>query len=165
MGLLDSVIGALGQAQGQGGAAGGDAGGALGGLLGSLMGGGAGGAGGGQAEVLGTVLGMLANDAQGGGLGGLIAKFQQAGMGDVVGSWISSGQNLPISPEQLGGVLGEDTLAGLARQLGLGSGSEVAGPLSQLLPQVVDRLTPGGQLPEGGLGNLSDLLGGSLMGR
>lgn len=162
MGLLDSVIGALDRAQGQGGAAGAGAGGALGGLLGSLLGGGAGG---GQAEVVSAVLGMLANDAQGGGLGGLVAKFQQAGMGDVVGSWISSGQNLPISPEQLGSVLGDDTLAGLARQLGLGSGSEVAGPLSQLLPQVVDQLTPGGRLPEGGLGNLSDLLGGSLMGR
>ena len=147
MGLLDSVIGALGQAQGGGG-----------------------GGGGGQADLLGAVIGMLGQGggAAGGlgGLGGLVEKFTQGGMGDVVNSWVSSGQNLPVSPDQLSQVLGSDTLAGLAKQLGMGHG-ELGTQLSQLLPQVVDKLTPNGQLPDpgqgaGGLGDLAGMLGGLL---
>ncbi len=139
MGLLDSV---------------------LGGVLGSLQGGGQGGAlgGGGNADLLKAVVGMLGNDAAGGGLGGLVAKFQQSGLGDVVQSWISSGQNMPVSADQISNVLGNDTLGGLAQRLGLNP-ADVAGQLSQVLPQVVDQLTPGGQMPAGGLGSVGDLLG------
>ena len=86
-----------------------------------------------------------------------MSKFQQGGLGDVVQSWISTGPNLPISPEQLGQALGPDTLS----QLGAG-GQDLLGPLSQLLPQVVDGLTPGGQLPAGA-GDLGAVLG-SLLG-
>ena len=127
MGLLDSV---------------------LGGVLGSLQGGGQGGAlgGGGNADLLKAVVGMLGNDAAGGGLG------------DVVQSWISSGQNMPVSADQISNVLGNDTLGGLAQRLGLNP-ADVAGQLSQVLPQVVDQLTPGGQMPAGGLGSVGDLLG------
>ncbi len=95
---------------------------------------------------------------QSGGLEGLVAKFQQGGLGDIVQSWISTGPNLPISPEQLGQALGPDTL----NQLGAG-GQDMLGPLSKLLPQVVDGLTPNGQLPAGG-GDLAGLLGGLLGG-
>ena len=139
MGLLDSV---------------------LGGVLGSLQGGGQGGAlgGGGNADLLKAVVGMLGNDAAGGGLGGLVAKFQQSGLGDVVQSWISSGHNMPVSADQISNVLGNDTLGGLAQRLGLNP-ADVAGQLSQVLPQVVDQLTPGGQMPAGGLGSVGDLLG------
>jgi uncharacterized protein YidB (DUF937 family) len=77
-------------------------------------------------------------------------------MGDVIGSWVGHGQNAPISGDQLSNVLGSDTIANIAAQLGLSHG-EAAGQLSQMLPQVVDRLTPHGQAPEGGLGGIADI--------
>jgi uncharacterized protein YidB (DUF937 family) len=113
-------------------------------------------AGGGQGGDLMQVVMKLVQ--QNGGLEGLVAKFQQGGLGEVVQSWISTGPNLPISPDQLGQALGPDAL----QQLGAG-GQDLLGPLSQLLPQVVDGLTPNGQLPAGG-GDLAGLLGGLLGG-
>lgn len=152
MGLLDSVIGALGQGQGQNPGGGGNS----------------------QAELLNAVIGMLnqgggAGGGGPGGLGGLIGlvnKFQHGGLGNIVNSWVGTGQNLPISPGQLGGVLGHDTIAGMASKLGLDD-NEVLGQLSQMLPQVVDRLTPHGEIPQGdavggGLGDLAGMLGGLL---
>ncbi len=138
MGLLDTVIGALAQ-------------------------GGAGG-GGGQADLLRVVVGMLGNDAPGGGLGGLISKFQQGGLGDVVASWVSTGQNLPVSADQVHQALGSDTIASIAQQLGISHG-DAAGQLAQMLPQVIDRLTPNGQVPAGGLGDVGNLLGSLLQPR
>lgn len=145
-------------------------------VLGGVLGGGAGGAqpggvGGMQGALLQAVIGMLTQGggAAGGlgGLGGLVEKFQQAGLGDVAQSWVSNGQNLPVSPDQLGGVLPEGMVSGLAQQLGMGQG-DVLGQLSQLLPQLVDKATPQGQLPQGGglgdLGQLGGMLGG-LLGR
>ncbi len=140
MGLLDTVIGSLAQ----------------GGL------GGAGG--GGQADLLRVVAGLLGNEGPAGGLGGLVAKFQQGGLGDVIGSWVGTGQNLPIAPDQLHQVLGNDTIASIAQQLGVSHG-DAAGQLAQLLPQVVDRLTPHGQVPAGGLGDMGSLLGALLQPR
>jgi uncharacterized protein YidB (DUF937 family) len=123
MGLLDSVIGALGQ----------------------------GGQGGGQAALIQAVLGMLAGQGgQGGGLADLAARFQQGGLGDVMGSWVSTGQNLPVSPDQLGSVLGDDLLGQLSRSTGM-NGGDLLGQLSQVLPQVVDQITPNGEMPQGGL--------------
>lgn len=127
-------------------------------VLGAAMGGQGGAAGGGNAALLNAVVGMLGNDSAHGGLGGLVAKFQQSGLGDVMASWISTGQNMPVSADQLRGALGDDTLGQLARQTGA-SHADVLGQLTQLLPQVVDQLTPQGQAPQGGLGNVSDLLG------
>ena len=141
MGLLDSVIGAV--AGGMGGARG------------------AGGSGGAEGALLNAVIGMLANGqgqgGAGGGLGDLIGKFTQGGMGDVIGSWVGHGQNAPISGDQLSNVLGSDMISELAAKLGL-SHDEAAGQLSQVLPQVVDRLTPQGHAPAGGLGGMDDLL-------
>lgn len=171
MGWMDSVIGALGQAQGKAGASGG-LGNMLGGLggAGAAAGAGAGAAveaGGGQAELLAGVIGMLGAGGQGGGLSALVQKFQQAGLGDVVASWIASGPNQPISGEQLGQVLGLDALGGVAQQAGM-TGQELMAQLAQLLPVLVDALTPDGQLPEagqlssGGMENLAKLLGGAF---
>lgn len=165
MGLLDSVIGAVaGGAMGGGNQAGGMGGmGGLGGVLGSLLGGGAaGGAGGGQSALLNIVLGMVANKAggnqgAGGGLGDLISKFQQGGLGDVAASWVGSGQNMPVSADQLSNVFGSDMLNQIASQLGV-SQSEAAGQLSQMLPEVVNHLTPNGQAPSGGLGDIGSIL-------
>ena len=145
MGLLDSVLGQV-------------LGGALGGAQGGVQGGASAGAGGGNAALLQAVLGMLGNDAPGGGLGGLVQSFERGGLGHVIGSWISSGQNHPISADRLGQVLGPEILNALTRQTG-GQSSDVLGQLTQLLPQVIDRLTPHGQVPANGLGNTSDLLG------
>jgi uncharacterized protein YidB (DUF937 family) len=103
---------------------------------------------------------MLANNSGGGGGGGLadiVGKFQQAGMGDVVSSWIGTGQNAPISGDQLGNVLGSDMIGNIAKQLGVSHG-DAAGQLAQMLPQVVDKLTPNGQAPAGGLGDIGALL-------
>jgi hypothetical protein len=62
---------------------------------------------------------MLANNAQGGGLGGLIQSFERMGLGNVISSWISTGQNLPISPDQLQQVLGQGRIGQIAQSLGL----------------------------------------------
>lgn len=146
MGLLDSVLGqVLGgamQQQQPPGAPGG-----LGGLgeLGGL---------GGLAGALG---GLLANNGAQGGLGGLIGKFEQAGLGDVIGSWIGRGDNAPISGGQLGDVLGSDVVAGLAQKLGMNA-QTLLPLLAALLPQLIDHLTPHGQVPAQGLGNHDDLL-------
>ena len=158
MGLLDSVIGALAGGRGMGQAGTGGLGG-LGGLGGR---GGLGGGGGGiQAALLTALLGMLANRAgQGGGsggLGGLIGKFNKGGMGDVMSSWIGRGQNAAISGDQLSSVLGADTIDQFAAQAGV-SHEEAADQLSQMLPEVVDRLTPDGNPPAGDFGDVGDIL-------
>ena len=114
--------------------------------------------GGGPAVLLQLVLGLLANDGQGGGLGGLLQKFQAAGLGEQMNSWVGGGQNLPVSPEQLHAVFGSEQMAQMAERMGLSTG-DLGTQLSQLLPQAVDQFTPGGQAPEGGLGELGELLG------
>ena len=151
MGLLDSVLGAvMGGQQPQGGAnAAGGGLGSIGGLISMVTS---------NPQLLQAITGMLSNEGAQGGLGGLIAKFQQAGMGDVIGSWLGSGQNHAISGEQLTNVLGPDAMSGLAAKLGLSPG-EAAGQLSDMLPGVIDHLTPQGQAPEGGLGNSGELMG------
>jgi uncharacterized protein YidB (DUF937 family) len=141
MGLLDSMLGSVLNSQQGGGQVGGQQSGA-----------------GGLDALLPAVIGMLANNGQGGGLAGLMEKFNQAGMGDVLGSWIGSGQNAPISGADLGAVLGGDTMGDLAAQLGM-SQNDAAGQLAQVLPGLIDKLTPHGNAPEGGLGNAGDLFG------
>jgi uncharacterized protein YidB (DUF937 family) len=110
---------------------------------------------GGMAQVLSS---LLANNGELGGLNGLVDKFNQAGLGDVVSSWIGSGANQPISADQLSGVLGQDVLGKAASQLGLDP-SQLSGQLSSMLPGLIDKLTPQGAAPAGGLGNSGDLLG------
>ena len=153
MGLLDIVGGMLGGQQGQG------QGGGLGDLAAMLgQDSGQGMQGGGQAALLQMVLSLLANNGQGGGLAGLVEKFQAAGLGEQMNSWVGAGQNLPVSAEQLGGVFGQDQLSQMAEKMGLSTG-DLGAQLSQMLPQAVDQFTPGGQAPQGGLGDLGDLLG------
>lgn len=139
MGLLDSVLGAVLNGAAQNGSAG------------SPLGGGG----------LGNLISMAANNPQlvqivlelldpqkspVGGLPGLLERFQQAGLGNLVASWLGSGPNAALSGDQLGQVLGEGPLAQIAAQLGLGQ-SDTANQLSQLLPGLIDQLTPNGQLP------------------
>lgn len=117
----------------------------------------------GGADLLRVVVGMLGNDSPLGGLGGLIGKFQNAGLGHVVDSWVGSGQNMPVSPNQIQDALGGDVLGQIASQLGVSHG-DAAGHLSQMLPEIINQLTPKGQAPAGGLGNMGDLLGALLGG-
>lgn len=96
----------------------------------------------------------LVNDPSHGGLPGLLQSFQQRGLGGIADSWVSTGQNLPISPDQLSQGLGRDKLGSLAQSLGMDQG-ELTSKLSELLPNVVDKLTPNGQVPDSGdLGSL-----------
>lgn len=97
--------------------------------------------------LLEAVMQLIQN--QPGGLAGLVQSFQQGGLAEIVNSWVATGQNLPVSGQQLASVLGSGPLQGMAAQLGL-SPDQVAGSLADLLPQVVDQLTPNGQLPQGG---------------
>ncbi len=113
--------------------------------------------GGGQGALIQAILGML----QGGGLQQLIASFQQKGLGDLIGSWVSTGPNPPVSADQLKQALGPDKLTQLAQQTGLDTES-VARQLSNVLPGLVDKLTPDGSVPEGGA--LQEKLGGLLKG-
>ena len=84
-----------------------------------------------------------------GGLAGLVQNFHQKGVGDVVNSWVGTGQNLPISTDQVHSALGSDTVQQLAAKAGVSS--ETAGSsLAQLLPMLVDKLTPNGQMPQQG---------------
>jgi uncharacterized protein YidB (DUF937 family) len=100
-----------------------------------------------------TVL-RFVNDPAHGGLPGLVQSFQQRGLGGIVDSWVSTGQNLPISPDQLAQGLGGDKLGSLAQSLGMSQG-DLSSKLSELLPNVVDKLTPTGQVPsENDLGSL-----------
>jgi uncharacterized protein YidB (DUF937 family) len=110
---------------------------------------------GGKPELLQAATSLLGQE---GGLQGLVDKFQQGGLGEVVSSWIGKGENLPISAEQLSSVLGSEALSGLAEKAGLDSNA-LAGQLASVLPGVVDQLTPAGEVPAAGLGSGSDLLG------
>ena len=126
MGLLDTITGLAGQAMSSGNN---------------------------SNPLLTGVLGMLQNHE--GGIGGLIEKFKEKGLGDIASSWVGTGENLPITAEQLKGVLGNETLGQMASQLGV-SGDHLSGQLSGLLPQIIDKLTPNGQVA-GGAGGGFDL--------
>jgi uncharacterized protein YidB (DUF937 family) len=84
-----------------------------------------------------------------GGLGGLLSAFQQAGLGDVMQSWINQGPNQAISPDQLHHVLGPDQAQAMASNAGMPV-QDFLTQLSQHLPQAVDRITPNGTLPDEG---------------
>ena len=147
MGLLDSVLGGALGAIGQPGGVG-------------------------QAGLLQAVSGLLSGSgnvgdgANGGGLAALVQQFSEGGLGAVVQSWVGTGANLPISAEQVQSVLSSDQLRAMAAQTGL-SHSDLASQLAQLLPQVVDHLTPNGEMPHGStdLGSMVSGLLGSLLRR
>ena len=149
MGLLDSVLGAASSMLGQQQQQPQQGGGGLAGMLGGA---------GGLGALLPVVVGMLANDGKMGGLGGLMEKFNQAGLGEQMKSWVGTGANAPVSGDEISSVLGNDVLGDLASKLGMSQG-DAAGSLAQMLPGLIDKLTPNGQAPAGGLGNSGDLMG------
>jgi uncharacterized protein YidB (DUF937 family) len=114
--------------------------------LGEKLAGSAGG-GGGEQGLVTSILEMLSNRQ--GGLSGLAGAFNHAGLGSIVSSWIGTGQNLPVSADQIQQVLGNDQIQAFAQKAGISTES-AGGQLAQLLPGIVDKLTPGGQIPMGG---------------
>ena len=115
---------------------------ALGALLGSnvLTGGGAG-----QTASTGS---QPTTDAGGvlGGLGGLLNKLEQGGLGDQTKSWVGTGQNQPVSPGQLGQALGPNIIKKLSQMTGL-SEDQLTKQLSQGIPVIINMVTPNGRLP------------------
>jgi uncharacterized protein YidB (DUF937 family) len=95
--------------------------------------------------LVSTVMQMINN--QPGGLSGLVQQFHDKGLGGLVSSWVSTGQNLPISADQLQHVLGSEQVKELAARAGI-SPEAASSHLTQLLPMLIDKLTPNGQLPD-----------------
>ena len=153
MALLPVVLAMLAKRrQAQPGAAGqGQGGGGLGDVLGGMLGGGRGGsqgsgAEGGLGDILGSVLGGGSGSGGLGGLGSILEGFQRAGLGQQTQSWVGTGANHAISPADVEQVFGPDGLGEVARRAGL-SEQEAASGLAHLLPEVVNEVTPDGQLP------------------
>jgi uncharacterized protein YidB (DUF937 family) len=130
-------------------------GGGLGDILGGMFGGNAGGVpgaqpgsgGGGLGGILGGLFGgAAAGSVLSGGLGQVINDLQRTGQGRTAQSWVGTGQNDPIAPDDLGKALGADTISTLSQQTGMPPDDLLQG-LSQNLPQFVDQLTPEGRLP------------------
>ncbi len=117
----------------------GQSGGGLGGGLGDLLKGGLG----------GLLAGGAAGSVISSGLGDLLKQFQQNGQGDAANSWVSSGPNKQIAPNDLANALGADQINTLTSQTGL-SREELLSGLSQHLPEVINHLTPDGRLPTEG---------------
>lgn len=138
-------------------------------ILGAVMGGNAQNQNSGQAALINAVIQMIANNnADGGtagGLGGLIGALTQGGLGNVASSWVGTGENQSISAEQIQNALGNDSgglLARLAQQAGM-SNDDAASGLSQILPGLVDKLTPDGQIPQ--QDSLENMLGAFDIGK
>ena len=100
------------------------------------------------AAVLPAVLSEVLGSGGQGGLNAIVAKLQQAGLGDIAKSWVGTGQNLPISADQLKQVLGSDAVRQLAAKYNIPI-DQVAEVLAHQLPQAVDKASPDGKLPHG----------------
>ena len=119
---------------------------------------------GGQNGVSIVLTELIQNHASGIGLAGLVQQLAASGLGPQVQSWVGTGANLPVSGHQIEQALGSDKIQQLAQQVGLHP-ADLSGALAHLLPQAVDQLTPGGQMPQpGGLqAALSGLLNSGLL--
>jgi uncharacterized protein YidB (DUF937 family) len=100
------------------------------GLLGGVVG----------AEMATVVNGLIEKH---GGIQGIVSQLEQQGLGGTVRSWVGSGANQPITADQIHQAFGSDTMKQLAAKIGI-SPEDLAAKLSQVLPQAIDKLTPGG---------------------
>ncbi len=166
--VLGSVLGGGASQSGQGGLGGlGSLGGlgGLGGMLGGMLGGGQrasndddGSPLAGKGALLAALLPLALQLVQrAGGIGGLMEKFKQAGHGQQVGSWVSTGENQPIDAGAVQHVFGDDELSQMSQQLGVPQ-EEVAGGLAQILPQIVNHLSPEGEVHAGADDTLNQAL-------
>lgn len=125
------------------------------GAIGGAQGGGV------KAILAQQVISMLSKP---GALGKLTESFQQNGLGNILQSWLGSGQNLPISGAQVQQVLGNDNVNEMAKKAGVDA-SEASNQLSELLPDVVDKASPDGKAPDenqfsGMLSSVGKMFGG-----
>lgn len=126
----------------------------LGQAVGGMLGGSSG-----QNHLIQALTGLLGQNSSVGGLAGLVQTFQKNGLGDIVNSWVGTGKNLPVTPQQIQQGLGGDLLSQLATKAGIST--EAAGAqLAGLLPDLVDKLTPTGKIEAGGLDQLLKLFQG-----
>jgi uncharacterized protein YidB (DUF937 family) len=150
MGLLDAIL-----KQQAGGPAAGQAGG-LGAIADLLMR---------NPQIIAAALSMLnpkdKSVGGGGGLADVVASFDKGGLGDVMSSWVGGGPNQPVDPGALASVLGPDILGQFASKAGVGA-TEAPSVLASVLPELVNQLTPQGQVPHG---SALDGLLGSLVGQ
>ncbi len=102
-----------------------------------------------QGNLIESVMGML-NNPQLGGLEGLVKSFKEKGLENVISSWIGTGDNKAISGEQLQNVISGDSIKKIADKIG-STKEEASNLLAGMLPQLIDKLTPDGKLPEGNL--------------
>ena len=118
--------------------------------------------------LLAALLGLMTT----GGFSGFLDRFRSAGLGDTVNSWITTGDNTPLSGEQLESALGEDTITSLANQSGVDRATATSA-MATMIPSVVDTLTPDGEVPDeasllsrigGFLSNWGGALGGAVIG-
>ena len=110
-----------------------------------------------------ATLGMLTRDSSIGGLPGLVARFQNAGLGDIVTTWLGSGPNTPVSAQDLQHALGGNVVDQLAAQAKM-TPSEATGALAQTLPPIVDRLSPNGAAKLLDMAQIQSMLGDFLKG-
>ncbi len=110
----------------------------------------------GQAALIAAAMQFI--NSQPGGLMSLLRCFQEHGAGDIVQSWIGHGENKPIDPGTLPNVLGQDKVGKLAQKAGM-SGDQLSGMLAAVLPHIVDRATPNGEVPPKGKLDLTKVLG------
>ena len=115
-------------------------------VLGSVLGGLGGGRGGQMGSLAGVLLPAVVGLIAGGGLQKLVGQFESHGLGAAAGSWVGKGENQPVSPAQVTQALGHDAVAQVAAQTGL-SHDDAASAISQVLPAVVDHVTPDGAVP------------------
>jgi len=114
-----------------------------------------------QGGAMGAVMALI---EQAGGVPALLQKLQQSGLGAQVASWVGTGANHAISGDQLSAALGSDQLAQVAQQSGIDP-AQLSGGLAAMLPQVIDHLTPNGEVPDNDmLGQGLNLLKGKLFG-
>ncbi len=123
-------------------------------------------------NIAGAVLGKIGGEQggmaqaamemfnQNGGIGGILDKFQQGGLGDLAASWVGKGENLPITAEQISNVLGNGAIADMAAKFGL-SPETLSAQIAQHLPTLIDKMTPNGTV-EGESGNLLSTVLGML---
>jgi uncharacterized protein YidB (DUF937 family) len=137
MGMFDGALGDMAGSLLNGQAGGGDVQNVLGGLLKQF---------GGQGSANGLLAAAMTLVQQQGGIDGLMQKFQGAGLGDLVQSWVGTGANAPVSGDQLERALGHDAVTAVASQAGVAT-SQVSNGLASVLPEIVNALTPNGQVP------------------
>jgi uncharacterized protein YidB (DUF937 family) len=99
----------------------------------------------GQGDVLITAAMVMLDKA--GGIQGIMEKFQKSGLGDVVASWVGTGQNQSITPDQITQALGQENIQVITQEVNIPA-EQSGNLLSELLPVLIDQLTPNGQVPD-----------------